>query len=68
MLQTNGPLRLMEITRKLDIDDHTKVVFHLKILREAGIIEQDREKLYTLSKEGMKTLECLKAMEHLLRN
>ena len=45
-------MRLMEITRELGIDDHTKAVFHMKILREAGIIEQDSEKFYSLTNEG----------------
>jgi DNA-binding response OmpR family regulator len=66
LLQTEGPMRLMEITRKLDFDDHTKVVFHLKILKEAGIIEQDREKVYSLSTEGVNTLNCLKTMKQML--
>jgi len=44
----------MEITRKLEIEDHTRVVFHLKIMKEAGLIEQNIEKVYSLTKEGMK--------------
>jgi DNA-binding transcriptional ArsR family regulator len=36
-------MRLMEITRELGIEDHTKVVFHMKLLREAGIIERVRD-------------------------
>ena len=60
------PMRLMEITRELGIEDHTKVVFHLKMLKEAGIIEQDQEKVYGLSEAGYKTIECLKKMEHIL--
>jgi DNA-binding NtrC family response regulator len=33
-------VRLMELARELSIEDHTKVIFHLKILREAGILGQ----------------------------
>jgi DNA-binding response OmpR family regulator len=61
-------MRLMEITRELGIDDHTKVVFHLKILKEAGIIDQNNEKTYHLTKEGTKTVDCLKTIEKRLIN
>ncbi|HSQ78504.1 MAG TPA: response regulator [Nitrospirota bacterium] len=66
LLRARGNSRLMEITRELGIDDHTKVVFHLKILKEAGIVEQDGEKSYSLTQDGMKTLDCLKTMENML--
>ncbi len=66
LMQTREHVRLMEITRELGIEDHTKVVFHLRILKEAGIIEQDSEKTYSLTPEGMKTLDCLKTMENML--
>jgi DNA-binding NtrC family response regulator len=66
MLQSRDRVRLMEITRELGIEDHTKVVFHLRILKEAGIIEQDSDKSYSLTTEGKKTLECLKTMENML--
>ena len=56
-------MRLMEITRELKIDDHTKVVFHLKMLREAGVISQDKNKSYSITKEGHKTVDCLKILE-----
>jgi len=54
LLCAREALRLMEITRKLEIEDHTRVVFHLKIMKEAGLIEQNIEKVYSLTKEGMK--------------
>jgi DNA-binding response OmpR family regulator len=65
-LQTNKRMRLMEITRTLNIDDHTKVVFHLKILRESGMIEQAASKEYTLTKRGESILECLCILERFL--
>ncbi|MCK9420727.1 MAG: response regulator [Nitrospirae bacterium] len=55
--------RLMELSRELDIEDHTKVIFHLKILKECGIIEQDKDKTYSLSSSGEGTLNCLKLVE-----
>lgn len=63
LLSTGKAMRLMEITKELGIDDHTKVVFHLKILRESGIIEQDKDKRYLLTKEGEKTVDGLKILE-----
>ena len=59
-LEENGSMRLMEICRRLEIEDHTKVVFHLKNLKETGIILQNEDKSYSLTKEGQKTLLCLK--------
>jgi DNA-binding NtrC family response regulator len=66
LLQVNKHMRLMELTRELGVEDHTKVIFHLKILREAEIVEQDDEKNYALTREGLKTLSCLKTMEQML--
>lgn len=66
LLCAREAMRLMEITRELDIEDHTKVVFHLKILKEAGIVEQNDEKVYSLTKEGRRTLDGLKTLENYL--
>ena len=59
-------MRLMELVRELNIDDHTKVIFHMKILKEAGIIEQGKDKFYSLTGEGVKTLDSLKVIEKYL--
>jgi DNA-binding response OmpR family regulator len=58
-------LRLMEITRQLEVEDHTKIIFHLRNLKEAGIIEQDDEKGYSLTPKGRNILDCLGTLEHL---
>jgi DNA-binding response OmpR family regulator len=63
LISSRKHMRLMELARELDIEDHTKVIFHLKILKEAGIIEQDNQKLYTLTQQGKRTIECLKIIE-----
>lgn len=63
LLCAREAMRLMEITRELGIEDHTKVIFHLKMLRETGIIEQTKDKSYQLTKEGAKTIDCLKSFE-----
>ena len=59
LLKEQGKLRFMDITRKLDIDDHTKVNFHLKILKDADLLEQDGRKQYQLSPKGKKIVNCM---------
>jgi len=66
MLELKKTMRLMEITRALEIEDHTKVVFHLKSLKESGIIEQDEGKFYSLTQAGIKIFECLHILENYL--
>jgi DNA-binding NtrC family response regulator len=66
LLSSIKGMRLMEITRVLDIDDHTKVVFHLKRLEESGIIGQDKDRSYLLTREGEKILDCLRILENYL--
>ena len=68
LLNDTGAMRLMEMARELGVEDHTKVVFHLKMLKEAGIIEQDPSKNYALSEAGNKAVDCLRKMEQLLLN
>jgi DNA-binding response OmpR family regulator len=63
LLHHNKGMRLMELTRALGIEDHTKVIFHLRMLRDSKIIEQDEAKTYLLTKEGEKTLKSLKIFE-----
>lgn len=64
LLCSRKSLRLMEITRELGIDDHTKVVFHLKVLKESGLIGQNKSKVYSLTGEGERILSCLKILEN----
>ena len=64
LLNSRNKMRLMEITRELDIEDHTKVVFHLRMLKEAGIIEQGKDKSYFLTKEGERAIDFLKLLEN----
>jgi predicted transcriptional regulator len=56
-------MHLMELTRALDIEDHTKVIFHLKMLKDSELINQDKEKSYFLTKGGEKTLNFLNILE-----
>ncbi|MDP2279764.1 MAG: response regulator [Nitrospirota bacterium] len=66
LLNSRKSMRFMKIVRELDIDDHTKVVFHLKMLKESGMINHDRDKLYALTGEGERILSCLKILENYL--
>ncbi len=63
LLHQNKGMHLMELTRALDIEDHTKVIFHLKMLKDSELINQDKRKSYFLTKEGERTLNCLKILE-----
>jgi Mn-dependent DtxR family transcriptional regulator len=57
----------MEIARELDIEDHTKIVFHLRLLKEVGIVEQEKDKSYFLTKEGEKSFDLLKFLENYIK-
>jgi DNA-binding response OmpR family regulator len=68
LLYREKKCRFMELVRKLEVRDHTKVNFHLKVLREAGMICQDDDKVYRLTDRGEKTVASLSSMiKQLLR-
>jgi DNA-binding response OmpR family regulator len=58
-LSEKKSMRFMDITRHLEISDHTKVNFHLKNLKSNNLICQNREKAYRLTPEGEKMIICL---------
>lgn len=66
MFHTGSTHRLMEIARQLGIEDHTKVIFHLKSLKESGIIGQHLDKSYYLTQEGQKVKDCLDILHQYL--
>lgn len=57
-LKKDGTMRFMDITRKLGVEDHTKINFHLRVLKNSGLIQQD-DKFYSLSTEGQQVVGCL---------
>ncbi len=59
LINQEEKIRFMDIARKLGIEDHTKVNFHLKVLKKANLIEQDVKKIYFLTKTGRKVIDCL---------
>jgi DNA-binding NtrC family response regulator len=62
LLAQRNTMRLMELVRELNIADHTKVLFHLRMLKEAGIVQQEAGKSYSLANQGAKALECMKVL------
>ena len=63
MLHVKKTARLMEITKELDIGDRTKVLFHLRKMQESGIVEHDRDNIYSLTSVGERSLACLSKPE-----
>ncbi|MFZ5797625.1 MAG: response regulator [Desulfobulbus sp.] len=59
VLARQGKSRFMDLVRTLEVEDHTKVNFHLKVLREGGFIRQEADKTYTLTPAGSRAASCL---------
>ncbi len=59
LLSNKGKMRFMDITRELNISDHTKVNFHLKNLKSNSLISTDSRKNYSLTAQGEKVIDCL---------
>ena len=68
ILKDNQSLRFMEIARSLEIEDHTKVNFHLKVLKESDVIMQDENRAYILSDFGHRVAECLTMFVNTLKS
>ncbi len=60
LLDKAGKLKFTEIKNMLRIDDATKLSFHLRILREYNVIEQDSGRVYMLTSAGKNLMESLK--------
>ncbi len=61
-VEQEGGLRFMDICRKLELTDHTKMNFHLKILKEADFLDQDDNKIYLLTSLGTQVLGCMRVL------
>ncbi|MFW2365964.1 MAG: response regulator [Desulforhopalus sp.] len=61
-LASNEKIRFMDLTRQLEIKDHTKVNFHLKTLKSSHLVRQDREKAYSITPQGVKIVEYLQLL------
>jgi DNA-binding NtrC family response regulator len=56
-------LRFTDIRNSLEIDDPTRLSFHLRELKSSGLLIQDRSKYYSLSSSGTKTAKILKELD-----
>lgn len=64
-LHEKEKVKFMDLVRGLEVADHTKVNFHLKVLKEAGFVQQDCRKAYSLTTAGHKAAQ---SMEYISRN
>ncbi len=62
-LSLGESLRLSEIAKALKIKDHSKVLFHLKILKEVGILTQMENRTYYLNQPGRNLMKGLKDLK-----
>lgn len=62
-LDQHGASSFMNLVDDLDLEDHTKLSFHLRKLKSSGIVEQNKEKKYTLTADGKNILELLNQLE-----
>ncbi|MBW6521081.1 MAG: response regulator [Desulfoarculaceae bacterium] len=62
LVEQEGGLRFMDLCRKLELTDHTKMNFHLKILKEAAFLDQDDNKIYLLTYLGTQVLGCMRIL------
>lgn len=60
LIHRDGEMRFMDITRALGIEDHTKVNFHLRLLKDATLVEQDARKSYMLTADGRRVVDCMR--------
>jgi len=56
-------VRFREIRDYLKIEDPAKLSFHLKILKNAALVEQDQDRKYMITQQGKKTIEVLGEVE-----
>jgi DNA-binding NtrC family response regulator len=63
LLHARKKARLGEIAKELGMEDRAKVLFHLKKLRESGLVEYDNDHACSLTIVGEISMECLKVLE-----
>lgn len=62
-LKARGGMRFTDIKRGLSVEDPTKLSFHLRELKESGLLMQNPQKMYSLTRVGLKTARLLKELE-----
>lgn len=48
-----------EIWKTLEVDDPTKLSFHLRVLKQAHLIDQDPHKIYFLTESGTRAIDLI---------
>lgn len=51
-----------EIWKTLKVDDPTKLSFHLRVLKQAKLIDQEPDKIYFLTKSGIRAIELIEKL------
>ncbi|MBI5252830.1 MAG: response regulator [Euryarchaeota archaeon] len=62
LLCEHSKSRFTDIKEELGIEDATKLSFHLRTLKNARLVEQDSERVYSLCATGKKIMEVLKSI------
>lgn len=63
LLSSRAEMRFTDIKNTLDVDDPTKLSFHLRELRGSGLLRQDQDKRYMLTASGGKIARLLLELE-----
>ncbi len=63
LLSTGERYPFTKIAQELEIEDNPKLSFHLKKLKDDGVLEQDEEKRYYLSKMGKEIAELMEKIK-----
>jgi len=58
MLIKNDEMRFMDIVRKLNLDDHTKLNFHIKTLIKSGLVKHT-DHTYKITEHGINAIKCI---------
>ncbi len=64
LLARRGPQRVTEMTRELTMKDHTKLLFHIRNLKEIGIVQQLPAKSYYLTDIGQELVHGLQDLQN----
>ncbi|KJU84063.1 response regulator receiver protein [Candidatus Magnetobacterium bavaricum] len=65
-LVNHQSMRFMELNRELSLIDHTRLVFHLRLLKDCGLIAQDATRAYVLTDRGIRVYKGIMILETFL--
>ncbi len=64
LLAKHRSMKFTDMVRALEIDDPPRLSYHLKILKDAGIISQNNQRLYILTRRGAVLTNKLMKLKH----